>query len=303
MSGKASRDVADRLIDLFASIEVGSAADVAAARALARLDPVEATYALRVLVGRATQTAAAGKALVLASRALCFGPDEVFSPEQRGRIYEAATEFAVPEVAALFVRDAPSLAVDPDLVAQPDPVIGHLTLGHKKMLARKVDGERIARFAMEPDARVIRELLFNPRLTEDLVVRIAARRPARVPVLQEIWRSTRWCVRRQVRRALAMNPYTPPEIALKILPQLERSDLLAISGDGTLHAGVRELAARLARTRRAAKRSGVGRALDHPAQEVAQPGEAAGEPHQREDREQDGDLVAGHLEAGHRKSD
>ena len=209
------------------------------------MDPVEAAHALEVMVRRAKQSATAGKALVLASRALSFGPDAVFPPEQRGRIYEAAAEFSLPAVAALFVRDEPALRVDPDLVEQPDPVIGHLTLGHKKMLGRRVDADRIARFAMEPDPRVIRELLLNPRLTEDLVVRIAARRPARVPVLLEIWRSRRWCVRREVRRALAMNPYTPPEVGLKILPHLPRADLVAIAGDGALHESVRALALRL----------------------------------------------------------
>jgi hypothetical protein len=104
-----------------------------------------------VLVAQSKASARAGKALVLATRALSWGPDEHFSPEARGRVFDAATEFGVSEVAALFARSAPALEVDPGLVDQPDPVIGHYTLGHKKMLARRVDGDRIARFAMEPD--------------------------------------------------------------------------------------------------------------------------------------------------------
>lgn len=296
----ASRDVADPLTALLSGLEVGTAADVAAARALSRLDPVEAVHALRVLVQGAKRSPRAGKALVLATRALAFGPDEVLSPEQRGRIYDAAVEFAVPEVSALFLREAPSLEVDPGLVDRPDPVIGHLTLGHKKMLARKIGGDRLARFAMEPDACVIRELLLNPRLTEEGVVRIAARRPARVAVLMEIWRSRRWCVRREVRRALAMNPYCPPEVGLKLLPHLERADLLAIAGDGTLHASLRVLAARLAEGGRAL---GAGPALDHPAEQVAEPGQPAGERDQRQHDQQEDDLVAGQVEGHHRRSD
>ncbi|MBI5548065.1 MAG: hypothetical protein HY901_29650 [Deltaproteobacteria bacterium] len=293
-----ARNLADQLTELLASLEVGPAADSAAARALARLEPAEAVYVLKVLVERAKGSHRVGHALVIASRALCFGPDADLSPEQRSRIYQAATDFTVPEVAALFIRDAPALQIDPGLVDQPDPVIGHLTLGHKKMLARKVDADRIGRFALEPDSRVIRELLLNPRLTEDMVLRIVSRRPARVPVLMEIWRSTRWSVRRRVRQALAMNPYTPPEVALKVLPQLTREDLSAIASDGALHPSVRALAARLCRPGLRA-----GRALDEPAEQVADGGEAAGQHHEDQHQDQHRDLALGQIEAGHRKSD
>lgn len=295
-----SSATAKALVDSLAGLEVGTAGDVAAAQALARLDPVEAVHALRVLVSQAKSSVRAGKALVLATRALSWGPDEFFSPEARGRVFDAATEFGASEVAALFVRGAPALEVDPNLVDQPDPVIGQLTLGHKKMLARRVDGDRIARFAMEPDARVIRELLLNPRLTEEMVVRIAARRPARVPVLMEIWRARKWCVNRNVRRALAMNPYAPPEIALKVLPQLARADLATIAGDGALHPDVRALARKLAAAVPAPSgaRGPLGRAAD----QVAQPGEPAGEDDQGQDDQQEDELVSGEVEAGHRKS-
>ncbi|MGC4116642.1 MAG: hypothetical protein QM765_19140 [Myxococcales bacterium] len=294
----ASSDIAEALIDSLAGLEVGTTGDVAAAKALSRLDPVEAVHALRVLVGKAKASPRAGKALVLATRALSWGPDEFFSPEARGRVFDAATEFGVAEVAALFARSAPALEVDPTLIDQPDPVIGQLTLGHKKMLARKVDGDRIARFAMEPDARVIRELLFNPRLTEELVVRIAARRPARVPVLMEIWRARKWCVNRNVCRALAMNPYTPPEIGLKILPQLSRADLGTIAGDGALHDDVRAMAQKLmGPSLRSARRP-----LDRPAEQVPEPGEAAGQHHQHQDGGEEEDLVGGEVEARHRRS-
>ncbi len=309
----ASNDTAEALIDALAGLEVGSTGDVAAAKALARLDPVEAVHALRVLVAQSKASARAGKALVLATRALSWGPDEHFSPEARGRVFDAATEFGVSEVAALFARSAPALEVDPGLVDQPDPVIGHYTLGHKKMLARRVDGDRIARFAMEPDPRVIRELLLNPRLTEELVVRIAARRPARVPGLREIWRASKGCGRRHGRRALARHPDTPPEIGLKILPQLARGDLAAIAGDGALHADVRALAQRLAgpsaRGRAAAAAAaggapsgGAGRPLDRAADQVAQPREPAGQHDQGEDGHEEEELVSGQVKAGHRGS-
>lgn len=295
----APRDLAQVLIDQLSSLEVGPAAESAAGRALARMDPVEAAYVLEALVTRARGSRPAAHALVVAGRALSLAGEADLSEEQKGRIYDAATEFGLPEAAALFVRDAPLREVDPTLHAPPDPVIGQLTLGHKKMLARRADRDRIGRFAMEADARVIRELLLNPRLTEEIVLNIAARRPARIPVLLELWRSTRWSARPRVRQALAMNPYTPPDVALKLVPHLVLADLRAMAQDGSLHASVRELARRLAERRAP---SAARRSLDQPTEEVADRPEAAGQDDQHEHEGEEGDFAAGQFEAGHRRS-
>lgn len=85
-------------------------------------------------------------------------------------------------------------------------------------------------------------MLQNPRLTEEVVVRIAARRPARPEPLTQIWRSPRWSVRPMVRRALVFNPYLPPEIAAKIVPLLTNIDLQEIASDGGVHPSLREQA-------------------------------------------------------------
>jgi hypothetical protein len=100
---------------------------------------------------------------------------------------------------------------------------------------------------------VIHNLLLNPRITEDLVVRVAARRPARAETLREIWASRRWSVRRRVRLALAQNPYIEPEIAVRILPLLSVPDLKAIAENSTLHGAVRDAAKAFIRTRRKAR--------------------------------------------------
>jgi hypothetical protein len=239
------RDPADLLASL-AGLPAGPAADAAAARAIAALEPAQAAHALKVLVESAKSSPEAGQALAAASRAIMFGSEADLPFAHRGRIYDAAVEFGIPEVAALFAIDKPSKVLDPSAGEPPEAELARLTLGHKKMLARKAEPDRMARLAVEGDGRVIRELLLNPKLTEGVVIRMAARRPAKVEALVEIWHSPKWSVRYSVRKALAMNPYTPPEISLKILPHLMQGDLKMISADRALHATVRELAQKLA---------------------------------------------------------
>lgn len=230
------------VVKLLASLEVGPAADQAAARTLASLEPVEAAHLLSELVKDAKSSPSCSRALSAATRALLFGKDDELPFTHRGRIYDAAVEFRLAEVAALFISGTSASSEAPDPV---DPTLSHLSLGHKKQLARHADPDRIARLALEGDARVIRELLLNPRMTEGLVVRIAARRPAKPETLMEIQRSPKWSVRMGVRKALAMNPFTPAEIALKILPHLLLGELKQIANDRTLHPNVRELAGKL----------------------------------------------------------
>ncbi len=98
-------------------------------------------------------------------------------------------------------------------------------LGQRKYLARRPDRETMQRLLADPHPDVIRSLLGNPRITEDDVVRLAARRPGRAEVLAEIARSTRWAHGPRVRIALVVNPGTPPEIAARIAGLLLRPEL------------------------------------------------------------------------------
>ena len=236
---------ADQLVRHLSSLEPLAAGEQAAARELAALEPIEAAHALRVLVERAKSSPQAGQVLSMVSRALMFSTVLELPYVLRGRIYDAAVEFGIVEVAALFVSGEAAQRVDPNAIPEADPTLAPLTLGHKKALARRADPDRMARLAVEGDARVVRELLLNPRMTEGTVIRIAARRPARKETLLEVWKSPKWSVRASVRKSLAMNPYTPPDVSLKILPHLLKADLKAIAGDRALDATVRELARKL----------------------------------------------------------
>ena len=110
--------------------------------------------------------------------------------------------------------------------AVPDYGTGRpLTLGERKALARKPDRASFDRLLRDPDPSVIRTLLRNPKLTEDDVIRLASRRPANAAVNAEIARDPRWSTRARIRMALVLNPGTPVDIAVPLVPLLVRHEL------------------------------------------------------------------------------
>ncbi|MFZ5866818.1 MAG: hypothetical protein ACOYXY_13125 [Thermodesulfobacteriota bacterium] len=105
------------------------------------------------------------------------------------------------------------------------PDLRDIPLGVRKALARKPDFRSIERLARDPDPRVIRNLLKNPKLTERLVIGIAATRPGNADVLEEIYNHPKWIARYDVKKTLVMNPHTPLSIALKLLVFMKLPDL------------------------------------------------------------------------------
>jgi hypothetical protein len=116
-----------------------------------------------------------------------------------------------------------------------------LTLGERKWLARRPDRETMQRLLGDPHPDVIARLLHNPRITEDDVVRLAAKRPGNRAVLAEIARSTKWLHRPRVRMALVMNPSTPLDVAARTTRLLLRSELELAARSPGIAAGIRAL--------------------------------------------------------------
>lgn len=115
---------------------------------------------------------------------------------------------------------------DEDAARVPDFGKGRtLALGERKALARRNDRALIAKVLRDPHPDVIRILLGNPGLTETDVVLLCARRPGATDVLREVFRSLRWIAHERVRVALALNPWTPVDIALQVAPLLRAPDL------------------------------------------------------------------------------
>jgi hypothetical protein len=240
----APRPEATRLARRLGALEEGPMRTRAAARALAAMPPALAAQVVAELV-RGPGAADAAAAAAVGRALLELGYDCAAA------LYAAAAERGLAEVQVLLLAP-PGRAGREEPPDRPDPLLEALSLGHRKALARaQRDPDLLARLAADGEPSVVRELLRNPRLTEPLVVRIAARRPCRPESLRCIWEDRRWRVRAAVRGALAKNPWLEPSIALKLLPGLDARALREISEDAAIASAVRALARRLRVLRRA----------------------------------------------------
>ena len=128
----------------------------------------------------------------------------------------------------------------------PDYGVGReLTLGERRSLARRPDRRAFDRLLADPHPLVIRQLLQNPKVTEDDVVRLATIRPARVEVLQEIATSKRWLCRGRVRLSILFNPGSPPTLVMPLLGLCTRVELKQVIENTKAHKVLRTTALEL----------------------------------------------------------
>ena len=137
---------------------------------------------------------------------------------------------------------APGRTQPPNRARAPDYGFGRpVTLGERKSLARRPTREMIERLILDPHPDVIRRLLVTPKLVEEDVVRLAARRPNRPEVLSEIVRSRKWIHRSRVRMAVLLNPDTPLAMAAALTSVLVRQELLLVIESPNVAAPIRAL--------------------------------------------------------------
>jgi len=117
--------------------------------------------------------------------------------------------------------------------------VAGIPLGVRRSLARGMDARVLEKLLLDPDPIVLDHLLRNPRLTEEHVVRIAARRPISETALRALADSVRFGVRPRVRVAIARNPYCPTDLALRLVGTLPLTVLREMRADGTLDTRVR----------------------------------------------------------------
>lgn len=241
VAAAAARALAQRLT----ALPEGPIRARAAARAIAEGDPDGTARALAALAK--SPEPAARVALLAVGQGLL---DSELAYDACAGVYQAAAAHGLTEVTSLFLAPPPLKAWVPPR-EPPDAHLSHLSLGHKKALARgKRDPDFLARLAAEGAPEVVRELLKNPQLTEPFAIRIAARRPCRPETLRLLAESPRWRTQPAVARAVARNPYAEPAVALKLLAFLGPADVADLSQDGAIHPLVRALATRLAQARR-----------------------------------------------------
>ncbi len=213
----------------------------AAARALADLAPTEAIGLLHEVQRLAHEGHVPAAQILLSFTRALEREGELIPHLEDLRRVASLNEQA--DVELLFSQGQPSREYDPDAAARADAKLFNMPLGYLKQQARLTQNpDELARLAVASNPSVVREVLKNPRLTEAIVVRIAARRPARPEPLAEIWSSARWSQRPAVRRALVLNPYLAPEVGAKIVPLLSRAELVEVSEDSGLHLALRQQA-------------------------------------------------------------
>jgi len=103
-----------------------------------------------------------------------------------------------------------------------------LTVGERRSLARSPQRRVLEKLLRDPHPLVLRQLLGNPRLTEDDVVRLAARRPLHRAIVETLAESPRWLRRPRVRLALLLNPGTPEQVSMPLLAVCTRCELLDV---------------------------------------------------------------------------
>jgi len=179
---------------------------------------------------------------LLALNAILDGDDLFY--DQAAAIYAAARDAGDEVLLRLMLSGGPARgATDTEIPSVPVIPGKTLTLGERKSLARgRVARERLDRLLHDRDPQVIAILLANPAVTELDVVRMAARRPTTPEAQRAIFASERFIVRYEVKRALAFNPYSPSELAARLVPHLTRVDLKALAMDGAVSEQVREAA-------------------------------------------------------------
>jgi hypothetical protein len=125
-----------------------------------------------------------------------------------------------------------------------------LAVGERSALARTASAPVLAFLRMDPVPRVLAAMLENPRLTEGVLLPLAASGRARPLCLATLATNARWSRRRAIRLALCRNPATPSEHARGLLPGLSAAELAVVAADHVVPAQIRGAARRLVDERR-----------------------------------------------------
>jgi hypothetical protein len=200
-------------------------------------DPYEVHAVLREMLSRAHDDQPI-RALLRELLIDLLAEDDEQSPAlsypRRKALYEIALELD-DESSMALLRSQPLNEATEDHVVRVPKELEELSLGMRRTLAKKDDPRWLEQLSRDPDPIVMQNLLRNPRIREEDVVRIAALRPVPESTLLEIARSARWSRQPRVRATLARNPHTPIDLSMKLIVALPLAALRAMKRDPDLH--------------------------------------------------------------------
>lgn len=233
----------NRITRTFRQVTDANVRELFLVRRLSELDNREILEVLHRLQVRALQGDAGCNAVLAAGLNIQLMVKEIGKARMKTLRHEAAREeYAAVQSLLREMKPAKQAAGDEEAFYQYG--LHQLTAGERTSAARGLNRDLLNRVGYDPDPRVIRQLLQNPHLTELMVLAIAARRPNRPEIIEEIYRSPKWKTRAEVRVAIIRNPYTPPQLAISLIPTLLRQELREVAADGALHEEVRVAARR-----------------------------------------------------------
>jgi len=174
----------------------------------------------------------------------------VLTRQRLGAIRGALEGLGGPATGLLGTGGRPGARPDEE-TASREPVGARISQARRQLPAL------LDRLLFDPDVRVVRALLGNPRLGEAALLRLAAARRATPEALRAIAAVPDWIGRYPVKVALANNPATPADLAAGILPHLLDQDLRTLA-EAAARPGMRRLAASLLAARLGARQGAGG---------------------------------------------
>ena len=148
-----------------------------------------------------------------------------------------------------MLRVATQPGVHPQVRVVADQLLAEripdLTIGERVSLARMASRGVLRALRLDPDPRVVTALLLNVRCTEDDVAFMAASPDTQPQVLSVVARSRKWRMRQAVRINLVKNRRLPLPIALGLLPELPKGELMAVARQPELPKLLRSTARRM----------------------------------------------------------
>ncbi len=243
------------LVKRLASIQEVRQRSFAVSDRLNKLEPADAVRTIALVI----EQALAGDRQALAVYGGLLVPGmlaEVMGQAKVSQLIAIAQDTAQYEVAALLLEIPPKKQLGGDSQPFLDSELREVPLGVRKALARKPDFHMIQRIARDQDPRVIENLLNNPRLTEQEVVRLASTRPASAHVLRAVYAHPRWINRYALKKVIVLNPYSPVSLALRLLAYLSVQDLEEVTASTSLGYELRAEAGRIL------EKKSAGQAMD-----------------------------------------